>query len=155
MAWSKEERDYKNGSYERLDLMEMFYLNKEGKVAGFKQWKAIDSVNFGRSYGGKFFGKKPGEYTGRPFQFSNRNETEMLETMVGHYNKMDIIERRAKTTCQAERIAVIGRIHQIRRTEAGCDRLANDIRQLICIGVAQLDQTVLVEIIVRAVYVIY
>ena len=60
------------------------------------------------------------------------------------------IERRAKTTCQAERIAVIGRIHQIRRTEAGCDRLANDIRQLICIGVAQLDQTVLVEIIVRA-----
>ena len=90
LAWSKEERDYKNGSYERLDLMELFFLNKEGKVAGFKQWKAIDSTNFGRSYGGKFFGKKAGEYTGRPFQFSNRNETEMLETMVGHYNNMDI-----------------------------------------------------------------
>ena len=90
LAWSKEERDYKNGSFERLDLMELFFLNKEGKVAGFKQWKAIDSTNFGRSYGGKFFGKKTGEYTGRPFQFSNRNETEMLETMVGHYNNMDI-----------------------------------------------------------------
>jgi hypothetical protein len=90
LAWSKEERDYKNGSYERLDLMELFFLNKEGKVAGFKQWKAIDSTNFGRSYGGKFFGKKAGEYTGRPFQFSNRNETEMLETMVDHYNNMDI-----------------------------------------------------------------
>jgi hypothetical protein len=90
LTWSKEERNYKNGSYERLDLMELFVLNKEGKVEGFKQWKAIDSVNFGNSYGGKYFGKKPDKYTGRPFVFSNRNETEMLETMIGHYNKMDI-----------------------------------------------------------------
>ena len=92
LAWSKEERDYKNGSYEKLDLMELFVLNKEGKVKGFKQWKSIDSVNFGRATGGKFFGKKPGENSGRPFMFSNRNETEMLETMIGHYNKMEIKE---------------------------------------------------------------
>ena len=92
LAWSKEERDYKNGSYEKLDLMELFVLNKEGKVKGFKQWKSIDSVNFGMATGGKFFGKKPGENSGRPFMFSNRNETEMLETMIGHYNKMEIKE---------------------------------------------------------------
>jgi hypothetical protein len=95
LAWSKEERDYKNGSYEKLDLMELFVLNKQGKVKGFKQWKSIDSVNFGNSYGGKYFGKKPGEYTGRPFVFSNRNETEMLETMVDHYNKLNITAVRA------------------------------------------------------------
>ena len=92
LAWSKEERDYKNGSYEKLDLMELFIVNKEGKVKGFKQWKSIDSVNFGMATGGKFFGKKPGENSGRPFMFSNRNETEMLETMIGHYNKMEIKE---------------------------------------------------------------
>ena len=92
LAWSKEERDYKNGSYEKLDLMELFVLNKEGKVKGFKQWKSIDSVNFGMATGGKFFGKKPGENSGRPFMFSNRNETKMLETMIGHYNKMEINE---------------------------------------------------------------
>ena len=92
LTWSKEERDYKNGSYERLDLMELFVFNKQGKVEAFKQWKSIDSVNFGMSSGGKFFGKTPGKYSGRPFMFSNRNETEMLETMVAHYNKMDVIE---------------------------------------------------------------
>jgi len=92
LAWSKEERDYKNGSYEKLDLMELFVLNKEGKVKGFKQWKSIDSVNFGRATGGKFYGKKPSENSGRPFMFSNRNETKMLETMIGHYNKMEIKE---------------------------------------------------------------
>ena len=62
-------------------------------------------MNFGRSYGGKFFGKKPGEYTGRPFQFSNRNETEMLETMVGHYNKMDI---KAVSSYFADQVTING-----------------------------------------------
>ena len=47
----------KNGSYEKLDLMESFVLGDDGKVESFKQWKAIDSVNFGMSYGGKFLGK--------------------------------------------------------------------------------------------------
>ena len=58
LAWSKEERVYKDGSYEKLDLMEQFRLDPSGKVDGFKQWVAIDSVNFGRRFGGKFFGKK-------------------------------------------------------------------------------------------------
>ena len=90
IAWSKEERIHKNGSYEKLDLMESFVLDNDGKVKSFKQWKAIDSVNFGMPYGGKFFGNKEGEYAGRPLVFSNRNETKMIESMVDSYNKMDV-----------------------------------------------------------------
>jgi hypothetical protein len=90
MAWSKEERVHKNGSYEKLDLMESFVLDNDGKVKSFKQWKAIDSVNFGMSYGGKFFGNEKNENTGRPFVFSNRNETQIIENFVENYNKMDV-----------------------------------------------------------------
>jgi hypothetical protein len=86
LAWSKEERVNKNGSYEKLDLMEQFVLDNNGKVKDFKQWKAIDSVNFGMSYGGKFFGN---ENTGKPFVFSNRNETQIIENFVENYNNMD------------------------------------------------------------------
>ena len=57
LAWSDEERVYKDGSYEKLNLMELFLLDNQGKVTDFKQWKAIDSVNFGMPYGGKFFGR--------------------------------------------------------------------------------------------------
>ena len=38
--------------------MELFLLDDQGKVTDFKQWKAIDSVNFGMPYGGKFFGRE-------------------------------------------------------------------------------------------------
>ena len=89
MAWSKEERVHKNGSYEKLDLMESFVLDNDGKVKSFKQWKAIDSVNFGMSYGGKFFGNEKNENTGKPFVFSNRNETQIIENFVENYNNMD------------------------------------------------------------------
>ena len=92
LAWSKEERVYKDGSYEKLDLMEQFRLDPSGKVDGFKQWVAIDSVNFGRRFGGKFFGKKKGEYSGRPFTFSNRNETKAIEDLAVAYNNMDVAE---------------------------------------------------------------
>ena len=90
IAWSKEERISKNGSYEKLDLMESFVLGADGKVESFKQWKAIDSVNFGMSYGGKFFGKEQNSNSGRPFVFSNRNETKIIEDFVASYNKMDV-----------------------------------------------------------------
>ena len=90
IAWSKEERISKNGSYEKLDLMESFILDDNGKVESFKQWKAIDSVNFGMSYGGKFFGKEQNSNTGRPFVFSNRDETKIIEEFVNSYNKMDV-----------------------------------------------------------------
>ena len=90
IAWSDEERVYKNGSYEKLNLMELFLLDDQGKVKDFKQWKAIDSVNFGMSYGGKFLGREKNENSGKPFVFSNRGETLILEKLVEDYNKMNI-----------------------------------------------------------------
>lgn len=89
LAWSKEERVYKNGSYQKLDLMEQFIMDDEGKVRGFKQWQAIDSVNFGQSFGGKFIGRNKGDYSGRSFVFSNRNETAIIEQMISDYNDMN------------------------------------------------------------------
>jgi len=90
IAWSKEERIYKNGSYEKLDLMEVFGLDESGKVNSFKQWKAIDSVNFGMPYGGKFIGLEDNENSGRPLVFSNRGEVEMIEGLAKAYNAMDV-----------------------------------------------------------------
>ena len=91
IAWSKEERIYKNGSYEKLDLMEVFGLDESGKVNSFKQWKAIDSVNFGMPYGGKFIGVGENENSGRPLVFSNRGEVEMIEGLAEAYNAMDVV----------------------------------------------------------------
>ena len=90
LTWSEEERIYKNGSYEKFDLMEQFVLDNNGKVKNFKQWKAIDSVNYGMSNGGKYFGKEKNDNTGRPFVFSNRNETKIIEDFVENYNNMNI-----------------------------------------------------------------
>jgi len=92
LAWSKEERHYKNGSYEKLDLMEFFNFNKDGKVDAFKQWKSIDSSNFGKSYGGKFIGKNNNEYSGRPLVFSDRNEVAIIEKLIKDYNDMNADE---------------------------------------------------------------
>ena len=89
IAWSKEERIYKNGSYEKFDLMEVFGLDETGKVDLFKQWKAIDTVNFGMPYGGKFIGVGENEYSGRPLVFSNRGEVEIIEELAVAYNAMD------------------------------------------------------------------
>ena len=90
IAWSKEERIYKNGSYEKFDLMEIFGLDETGKVNLFKQWKAIDTVNFGMPYGGKFIGVGDNEYSGRPLVFSNRGEVEIIEDLAVAYNAMDV-----------------------------------------------------------------
>tara|TARA_B100000767_G_scaffold187773_1_gene175126 strand:+ start:1232 stop:2137 length:906 start_codon:yes stop_codon:yes gene_type:complete len=92
LTWSKEERHYKNGSYEKLDLMEFFNFNKYGKVDKFRQWKSVDSSNFGKSYGGKFIGEKDNEYKGRPLVFSDRNEVEIIENMIKAYNDMDPVK---------------------------------------------------------------
>ena len=56
----------------------------------FKQWKAIDTVNFGMPYGGKFIGVGDNEYSGRPLVFSNRGEVEMIEGLADAYNAMDV-----------------------------------------------------------------
>jgi len=92
LAWSKEERHYKNGSYEKLDIMEFFNFNQDGKIDAFKQWKTIDSSNFGKSYGGKFIGGPDNEYKGRPLVFSDRNEVAIIEKLIKDYNDMNAAE---------------------------------------------------------------
>ena len=69
--------------------MEFFNFNKDGKIDKFRQWKSIDSSNFGKSYGGKFIGGGDNDYKGRPLVFSDRNEVEIIEKMIKAYNEMD------------------------------------------------------------------
>ena len=67
--------------------MEQFRLDAL-KVAGFKQWVAMDSWLWS-PIRWEIFGKKK-ENHGRPFMFSNRNETKAIEALAAAYNRMDI-----------------------------------------------------------------
>ncbi|MGA0042748.1 MAG: hypothetical protein ACO3HC_06810 [Flavobacteriaceae bacterium] len=90
LVWSNETREWKNGSKQKLYLMEVFSFNKDKKINGFAQWKNFDPKNeFGLPSGGKFYGKKDTEYTGRKLVFSNRGEVETIEALIENYNKMD------------------------------------------------------------------
>jgi hypothetical protein len=90
LTWSVEERKWKNGSRQTLDLMEIFTVNQKNKIIGFSQWARTDRKSqFGLSSGGKFYGKKPTEVTGRSLVFSNRGEIEVLEKLFKDYNNMD------------------------------------------------------------------
>ena len=90
LVWSVESREWKNGSKQTLDLMEVFSVNDEGKIGGFSQWRSERRDNeFSQSTGGKFFGRGESEYAGRPLVFSNRGEVEALEKMFADYNNMD------------------------------------------------------------------
>ena len=90
LTWSVEDRKWKNGSKQTLDLMEIFTVNQNNKIIGFSQWARTDRKSqFGLSSGGKFYGKKPTEVTGRSLVFSNRGEIEVLEKLFKDYNNMD------------------------------------------------------------------
>ncbi|MAJ52294.1 MAG: hypothetical protein CMB82_11890 [Flammeovirgaceae bacterium] len=90
LTWSVEDRKWKNGSKQTLDLMEIFKMNQNNKIIGFSQWARIDPKSqFGISSGGKFYGKKPNEDTGKSLVFSNRGEIEVLEKLFKDYNNMD------------------------------------------------------------------
>ena len=90
LAWSTEDRNFKDGSKENLNLMEIFTVDKENKVTAFAQWSnRLKESNFGLNYGGKFIGKGTSEYSGRPLVFSNRGEVEAIEKLVADYNKKD------------------------------------------------------------------
>ena len=90
LVWSVESREWKNGSKQTLDLMEVFAINDEGEIGGFSQWRSERRDNeFSQSTGGKFFGRGESEYAGRPLVFSNRGEVETLEKMFADYNDMD------------------------------------------------------------------
>ena len=90
LTWSVEDRKWKNGSQQNLDLMEIFTVNQNNKITGFSQWARKDRTSqFGLSSGGKFYGKKTTEVTGRSLVFSNRGEIEVLEKFFKDYNNMD------------------------------------------------------------------
>ncbi|MGB0274582.1 MAG: hypothetical protein ACPF9U_05050 [Flavobacteriaceae bacterium] len=90
LTWSVEDREWKNGSTQKQNLMEVFSVNPEGKINGFSQWRQnYPSNEFGLSSGGKFYGSPENEYRGRPLVFSNRGEVKVLEKLIKDYNKMD------------------------------------------------------------------
>jgi hypothetical protein len=86
MLQSTEEREAIDGSKQKMNLFELFKVDKSGKISDFNQFSRIPASNeFGKTEGGKFYSK--GETNGRPFQFSNRGEVEAIEKA---YNAMDI-----------------------------------------------------------------
>lgn len=85
--FAEENREYKNGSKEKLYVAEINTLNKDGKVVGFNQFQVIPKTNeFGRTTGGKVYTAEGDTTT---FTFTNRGEVELIEKFKAAYNKMD------------------------------------------------------------------
>ena len=90
LVWSTEDREWKNGSKQRVYLMEVFTFNADKKINSFNQFRSPDPRNeFGLPYGGKFYGKNDNEYSGRNLVFSNRGEIETIESFIKSYNEMN------------------------------------------------------------------
>jgi hypothetical protein len=93
LTWATEDRTFQNGSKERHELFEIYYIDEEGKLGGWNQWNRVDPdpefTTHGLSEGGKFFGRGESDYSGRPLVFSNRGEVEILEKFFADYNNMD------------------------------------------------------------------
>jgi len=91
MVQSTEDRVFKNGSKQNLNLFELFFIDKAGKIENMVQYSSIPASNeFGKTSGGKYIADKPGsEGDGSPFQFSNRGEVAAIENFVKAYNAMD------------------------------------------------------------------
>lgn len=89
---SVETREAKDGSKEKMNLFEIFEVNKDGKISNFNQYSKIPSTNeFGKTTGGKYITEDPkNEVNGRAFQFSNRGEIEAMEKFNKAYNAMDV-----------------------------------------------------------------
>lgn len=86
---STEERETTDGSKQKMNLFEIFGVNKEGKISYFNQYSSIPASNeFGKTSGGKIISND--ENNGRAFQFSNRGEVEVIEKMNKAYNAMDL-----------------------------------------------------------------
>ncbi|MFM6914509.1 MAG: hypothetical protein ACKOUQ_06400 [Aquirufa sp.] len=92
MLQSTEEREAIDGSKQKMNLFELFKVDKSGKISDFKQFSSIPATNeFGKTSGGKFITADPkNETNGRAFQFSNRGEVEAIEKLNKAYNAMDI-----------------------------------------------------------------
>lgn len=91
LSWSVEEREWKNGSKQKQNLMEIFVIDDDsGKINNFVQWRRDYPDNeFGLSSGGKYLGRKDNVNTGRKIVFSNRGETEKIEALINAYNEKD------------------------------------------------------------------
>jgi hypothetical protein len=92
MLQSTEEREAIDGSKQKMNLFELFKVDKSGKISDFNQYSSIPKSNeFGQTEGGKYFTKNPkNEWNGRAFQFSNRGEVAVIEKFNKAYNAFDI-----------------------------------------------------------------
>lgn len=92
MVQSTEERVFKNGSKQNLNLFELFFIDKAGKIENFQQYVNIPATNeYGKTSGGKYISSKPGsEADGRSLQFSNRGEVAAIENLAKAWNAMDV-----------------------------------------------------------------
>ena len=84
---AEENREFKDGSKEKLYVFEINKLNQEGKVTDFNQFQAIPRTNeFGKTSGGRVYGANGDTST---LTFTNRGEIELIEKFNAAYNKMD------------------------------------------------------------------
>ena len=92
LVQSTEERSFKNGSKQNLNLFELFYIDKAGKISNMQQYVNIPATNeFGKTSGGKYISSKPGsEANGSSLQFSNRGEVAAIENLAKAWNAMDV-----------------------------------------------------------------
>ncbi len=92
LTWATEDRLDQDGSKERVNLFEIYYVSPEGKLGGWNQWYNPDSnpelTSFGLPQGGKIYTNN--EYDGRPLVFSNRGEVDIMEEVVEAYNNKDV-----------------------------------------------------------------
>ncbi len=90
VVYADEDRVYKNGSTQKLSVIEFFEVTPEGKIASFNQFTQIPATNeFGQTTGGKVFAPGNKKLDGTTFQFSNRGEIATMEKFMQAYNEMD------------------------------------------------------------------
>jgi len=92
LVQSTEERIFKNGSKQNLNLFELFYIDNAGKISNLQQYANIPATNeYGKTSGGKYIASKPGSASdGSSLQFSNRGEVAAMENLAKAYNAMDV-----------------------------------------------------------------
>ena len=93
LTWSREDRNWKNGSKERVNLFEIYSIDADNKLMGWNQWSSPVSnpefTDHGLPAGGKFIGLEENSNTGKRFVFSNRGEVEKLEALCEAANNLD------------------------------------------------------------------
>ncbi|MDA0987512.1 MAG: hypothetical protein O3A55_07950 [Bacteroidetes bacterium] len=84
---AEEKRDYKNGSKEKLYVVELNKINEDGKLTEFSQFRSRPWTNeFGLPEGGRVY-LSNGDTT--TLTLTNRGEVELVEKFKAAVNKMD------------------------------------------------------------------